>query len=147
MENISQDKFEGYQRIAYRRAEPISKLHSSMIVLETTGGNCPECGKPWQKIVVDNNYAKFVYYDPTCNCWGRCPDCRVSWHREVTAGSPISQITKCNSCGWVKYPTYGRLCTACGEGFQTEFKDTYWSKCPDCISKDGRKKKEKVSQY
>ncbi len=143
-QKITQDKLTDFQSTAYERAGDagLPKLHLDMILMETTGGPCTLCGKLWRKIPVKNTCADFTYYDPACDCFGRCSACHTSWHREVSAGTNAAEIRLCTSCGWVKYPQYGRICLKCGEGFITDFKDSYWTKCPGCQGKRRGKRED-----
>ncbi|HSA75851.1 MAG TPA: hypothetical protein VLE21_06660, partial [Candidatus Nitrosocosmicus sp.] len=36
--------------------------------MEIYGGNCRGCGMGWVKVHVDNIFAKFDYFEPSCNC-------------------------------------------------------------------------------
>tara|TARA_Y100000310_G_C20439656_1_gene695457 strand:+ start:199 stop:735 length:537 start_codon:yes stop_codon:yes gene_type:complete len=43
--------------------------------LESLGGNCVKCHKPWRRVEVDNLYVTAEYYRPDCHCFPRCPLC------------------------------------------------------------------------
>ena len=82
-----------YQEAGLPYDHPIMNL----LDLEFNGGNCPRCGTPWKEIHVENTAADFIYYDPACKCFSRCPRCKGSLHREESTGG---RAHRCNSCGW-----------------------------------------------
>uniref|UniRef100_A0A6M3LJW2 Uncharacterized protein n=1 Tax=viral metagenome TaxID=1070528 RepID=A0A6M3LJW2_9ZZZZ len=147
MKKVSQERFLELQRGAWKSASEagLPKGYLGLLSLETTGGACPMCGKVWQMVTVNNHFAEFVYYDPACGCYARCPSCRASWHRELAMGSAEAEIRQCPSCGWVRNPVYGRICVRCGEGYTSPFQQSYYGKCPDCEKKYA--KSERTVQY
>lgn len=40
---------------------------------EYAGGPCPRCSVGWAPVEVRNRFADFVYYQPACICYPRCP--------------------------------------------------------------------------
>jgi len=107
--------------------------------LEKSGGPCPRCGTPWNRIDVDYGPFRYHYFDPDCDCFPRCPECGTSWHREVAAGN--QRLDKCTSCGWAQHPVYVRICRACNESFRTDRSDDHY--CGICEEK--RKRQRRVS--
>jgi len=147
IDKVTQECFLELQRGAWKSASDavLPKGYLNLLMLETTGGACPVCGKSWKTITVKNHFADFVYYDPACQCYARCPGCRVSWHREMAMGSAAAEIKKCPSCGWVREPVYGRICVRCGEGYVSAFRQSYYGKCPDCEKRYA--KADRAAQY
>lgn len=107
-----------------------------LLRLEREGGPCPRCGKAWERVEVTVPWGdKLTYYfDPACECFPRCPECGVSWHREVAANN--TNLDRCSSCNWQRHPIYQRLCRVCGQGFRT--RDPAHKVCALCVGKQGR---------
>jgi len=127
------EKFAEYQKKSYEayKTSNAPALMLNLIKLETLGGKCPECGKPWKKVEVKNQCADFAYFTPDCKCYPHCPACGVSFHREWAMG--IRDFTHCKSCGSTSTPIYGRKCDKCGHWFVTD--NPAWGKgvrCEDC---------------
>jgi hypothetical protein len=51
--------------------KPLSYL--SLLERELSGGACPLCAKPMDKVEVDNPDGAFSYYKTTCSCLPPCP--------------------------------------------------------------------------
>lgn len=81
---------------------PHNDEYKKMLFREAGGGKCPKCGREWTPMTIDAPTVKGMYYDPGCNCYGRCPQCRIvgkrhtSLHRERALGL----LGHCASCGW-----------------------------------------------
>lgn len=108
---VTQDMVLDHQRERYDRLREAGagQAETDFVHKETTGGKC-RCGTPWVNVVVKNEFADFEYYDPGCDCYGRCRVCKRSLH-----GVQIPMSTgryKCPSCG---YDTDGKL-RAIGRG-------------------------------
>jgi hypothetical protein len=101
IQRVDQARMNELQRGTYDKAADagLPKAYLDLIVQEMTGGNCPICGKPWREIPVKNRFADFTYYDPDCICFPRCPRCRTSLHREISAGGIVGKLGDCNTCG------------------------------------------------
>ena len=101
---------------------------AEQIMLSLSGGDCTECGKPWEKVETKNNFAAFTYYRPTCTgCFPICSTVHTSWiakgvpgHFNSGCGAVLAEewyvgaitetrmmkgtkqyrnILKCNKCG------------------------------------------------
>jgi DNA replication protein DnaC len=64
----------------------ISDLHNSF-----NGGNCYECGKPWESFHVLSKMADYKGYRPTCEC-GKEDDEKLSYDEEVRRFNERSRI-------------------------------------------------------
>tara|TARA_B100001123_G_C15342930_1_gene1035763 strand:+ start:1003 stop:1428 length:426 start_codon:yes stop_codon:yes gene_type:complete len=56
----------------------IKNSTAKLMELSADGGDCPKCGAEWELVQVDNKYARFHYFDPSCSCYPRCPRCDAS---------------------------------------------------------------------
>ena len=117
------ERFAEYQRKLREADEEaeVPELMLQLIELETLGGNCPRCKKPWKKIEVKNECADFTYYSPDCKCYPCCPKCGTSFHREWAMGE--RDFSKCTSCYWTSHPIFQRKCGKCGHWFMTPIDD------------------------
>jgi len=117
---LTAEKFALNQKTLHDRLAKANapQLMLQLIKVETLGGNCPKCDKPWKKIEVKNECADYTYYDPDCKCFPRCHGCGTSFHREWAMEE--RDFTKCQSCGYSSTPIYGRQCRKCWHWFLTE---------------------------
>jgi hypothetical protein len=76
----------------------ISNRLADLMELAANGGDCPKCKTEWELVQVENRYADFHYFDPTCKCYPRCPRCDVSLFREFEQ-SGFGMVC---GCGWGK---------------------------------------------
>jgi hypothetical protein len=52
-----------------------NEARSRVIQLRLDGGACIHCGVEWKPVVVDNLFAAYTYYEPSCTCYLRCWHC------------------------------------------------------------------------
>ncbi len=70
----------------------------AVLMVEARGGDCPRCGQPWVAKTTKNRFAEFVWYDPACRCYYRCPACHRSLHELEEAGKLTS-----DHCPYCRY--------------------------------------------
>lgn len=127
-----------YERL---QAADATQLMLSLILQELSGGACPHCGVPWQKIVVKNALADFEYFDPDCECYPRCKRCGMSLHG-IVLPNRHTPGAMCPRCGYAGQDRWIQLCHVCG--MRSEQSDVYQDRfvCDDCKRGGRRKRKE-----
>jgi hypothetical protein len=100
--------------VAYRRLVDGMHDQPELVLaaqLESIGGECPVCSKPFLRVDVDNEYGKFHYFQPDCRCFKRCERVDVEgvkngkWYHRETVGcgrlliaERLLGIGYCTSC-------------------------------------------------
>jgi hypothetical protein len=116
-----------------------------VVELETYGGLCPQCDEPWIPVFHKNDFVKMTIYQPSCNCYPRCPFCGRLTLVEIETQRSDERV--CNNCGAkylcsekaVKYNDKGKShegrcdglivpmiggyfqCSECGKNYNGEF--------------------------
>lgn len=90
------------KRIAGQAAAGVSLDIIAMARMEMDGGNCPRCGKAWDRVEYNNMFGEGFYYEPDagCRCFITCPRCEMYLAEEEMAGSLDNG---CPNCGWVLF--------------------------------------------
>lgn len=93
------------------------------VITSLDGGECRYCGKTWEKVDVNNMYAKYTYYRPGCSCYPKC--------RKV-----IKMLRK------HERQEYGYVDLGCGHTLHEEFDGARWAegekyfvRCGNCGTK------------
>ena len=114
------------------------------LVLESVGGPCPKCRKPWEKVTVSNRYAAFEYYRPACECYETCAECGKSLYGHVPAGFGKHQY-KCPSCGHREPPKWRLTCVKCGQNGTDHEGKPYAYVCPECKKRQSKYKRDELA--
>ena len=94
---------------------PLSASVLELMRAQSYGGMCPKCGQFWEKVSVKNQFANFVYYQPACQCWKRCPGiARIC----SSDGKPITRHhhvkKKCGDNSFIEQEMFNRVeCDSC----------------------------------
>ena len=59
------------------------------------GGKCSTCGREWERVDVDNIFAKYFYYRPVCKCYQTCPWCGTVFTEQQDQGVPVHICPNC----------------------------------------------------
>ncbi len=65
------------------------------IMKSLTGGKCGTCGAEFERVEVDNLFAKFYYYRPSCNCYPVCQWCGTTFVEETDQGLTVKICPNC----------------------------------------------------
>jgi hypothetical protein len=65
--------------------------------LERKGGPCPVCGRGYIAVEVDNRFARFTYYKPSCRCFRVCGRCG-----RIMVSERLLGLSYCTACGMGK---------------------------------------------
>lgn len=71
--------------------------------LERHGGECPVCGASFKKLIINNRYGDFAYFQPACWCFKVCREVRV----------PSGTVEGCGRFLIAEYFAGIDYCTAC----------------------------------
>ena len=76
------DRSEKFRIVAEGHLDRAREMHeighttiADMILVQIDGGKCFKCGMSFKEVKVDNIFAKFSYYTPTCDCYPSCWHC------------------------------------------------------------------------
>ena len=76
------DRTEKYKTVANRNIFHAREMHNlghttvaEMISVQIDGGKCYKCHAEFEKVKVNNIFAEFEYYRPTCSCFPTCWHC------------------------------------------------------------------------
>lgn len=91
--------------------------------LERKGGPCPVCGVEFAKVVVDNKFGKFDYYQPACRCFPVCKTVQLTNGTVVGCGrflitEKLAGIGYCTSC-YAQPPGTKAKAARTGTGYRT----------------------------
>jgi len=142
--HVDQDELLDHQRIRWERVKEAGggRLELDLIANETAGGKCPSCGAAWEKVEVENRYAEYEYYQPSCRCFGNCDKCGKSLHGVSFPNHP-ERAYRCPSCGYAGEDRWVLLCHRCGLNATKHTGKYYEYICNSCMS-DNKKSRKKA---
>ena len=91
MQKLMEQEYDHLVTLHHRKL--ISFWQLKQIELESKGGQCHKCNKPWVPRTVKNLFCTFKYFEPDCLCYPVCPFCGCLLMREIEEG-----IDYCTNC-------------------------------------------------
>jgi hypothetical protein len=99
--DIMATRFEKWQEI-YRSTLSHSK-HVEIMALcecELETGICPLCKGQWREVDFEKQFGKGRYFEPACECYIRCPNCKRWLYDDQVSGTLKANNMHCTNCGW-----------------------------------------------
>ena len=105
------DRSEKFRIVAEGHLDRAREMHeighttiADMILVQIDGGKCFKCGMSFKEVKVDNIFAKFSYYTPTCDCYPSCWHCGKLIIEEKIKLENIKYCPNCHVNLWQTKP-------------------------------------------